>query len=218
VKLLILQLIIIGFVTTTFADDEQNISIATNQLAEVKQKLEAFDKGTISLDEITIDRNEEWGRALLTYYLSDTNAVTTKMKLPISRCFAGFGKYPEALQLAQDYVTVYSNDWHGWRILGGANYLLGHFNASVNAYTNAVRLGDDGSCAKLAIAAMKTDQNDLFVKAVEGVNPHDILAHDDLTDMVSQGCKQFKGEDIDKIRQEMKSATGSTNSVSGPSR
>jgi tetratricopeptide (TPR) repeat protein len=176
------------------------------------------------------------------------------MKLPISRVFAAFGKYPEALQLAQEYVSIYSNDWHGWRIIGGANALMTNWNAALTAYTNAVLLGDEDSSASLGSAALqadrlgilheflpqlfrlknsqskkaiqastmlviyslRTEQKDIFVKALDGINPKDILAHEDVTFLVRQGCKEFKGKDIDKIRQEMESAISSTNSVSNP--
>jgi tetratricopeptide (TPR) repeat protein len=257
-KKLILQFLILGLATAAFADEQKSFLITTNQAADVKQKLEAFDKGEISLEEATEPGGEAWGHELVNYYVIHTNEVTIKMKLPISRCYAAMGKYSEAAKLAQEYVNVYSNDWHGWRILGGANYLLEDFKAAVNAYTNAVRLGDDGSYAKLAFAAMKSDQDDLvgnlvpqllvlknsvskdktvrpieievalvlyslrtnqksiFIRAIEGVNPKDILAHDDFTFLVNQGCKQFKGTYIDKIRQELGLATSSTNSVSSP--
>jgi hypothetical protein len=72
------------------------------------------------------------------------------------------GKYPEATQLAQDYVNVYSNDWQGWRILGRANYEQENINSAVNAYTNAVRLGDVSSCDVLAVIALKANRLDAF--------------------------------------------------------
>ncbi len=238
------------------ADDAMIIPLTPEQVDDVKHQLEAFEKGTVTLDEITIDRDEKWGRELLGFYITQTNDVTTKMKLPVSRCLAGFGKYPEAAMLAQEYVRIYSNDWHGWRIIGGANTMMTNWSAALNAYTNAVLLGDNDSCAALGFAALKmdrldvfrdfvprlfllknsttnkalqaatvlviyslrTEQEDMFVKAVEGVNPKDILAHDDVTFLVNQGCKQFKGKDVDKIRQEMESATSSTNDVTTPSR
>jgi hypothetical protein len=260
-----LQFVILGLATVAFADDLENFSSNTNQAIELNQKtaddevrtqLDLFESGKITLDEITTGRDEEWGRKLIAYYLAHTASVTTKKKLPVSRCLAGFGKYPEALQLAENYVTVYSNDWQAWRIIGGANVFMTNWSSAMSAYTNAVLLGDSNSWASLGFAALKSDhldvfrdfvprlfllensqtdkdlqaagvlviyslrteQKDIFVKAVEGVNPKDILAHDDVTFLVKQGCEQFKGKDIDKIRQEMESATSSTNNVSSPSR
>jgi len=225
-----------GFVLT--ADDVNTVS----------NTLSAFEGGGISLDEITVNRDEEWGRKLLTYYVVHTNAITTKMKLPISRCFAGFGKYPEAAALAQDYVNVYSNDWHGWRILAGADFFMKEFNGALIAYTNAVLFGDDNSYPALGLTALKVDrldvisntlprllalksskatnrnqalqlatvmiayslrtnQKDVFIKAVEGFDPKDILTHDDVAFLVKQGCNEFKGKDIDSIQQALGTAT-----------
>ena len=227
----------------------QRVTLTPEDQSEVRKTLEDYQAGKISLDEITIDRDEAWGRKLLTYFVMDTNAVTTKMKLPISRCFAGFGKYPEALVLAQDYVSVYSNDWHAWRIIGSANLFMTNYSAALSGYTNAVRLGDDISYVALGGAALKTDrldiisnmvprylalkaanlttnrhqaiqlagvlviyslrteQKDIFVSAIAGFEPEEILVHDDLTFLVKQGCDEFSGKEIDKIRQELEPAS-----------
>jgi tetratricopeptide (TPR) repeat protein len=256
-KFLFLQLIaIFGLASVLLAEDLTIISLTSDQAADVRHQLEAFEKGNVTLDEITVDRDEDWSHKLIAYYYTHTNTVNTKMKLPVSRCLGGFGKYSEALQLAQEYVSVYSNDWHGWRIIGTANMQLQNFSAALNAYTNAVRDGDVGNYPALGLAALKTDrldivqdfvprllhlknsksrealqaatvlviyslrteQKDLFVKAVKGLDPKDILAHDDVTFLVKQGLEQFKGEDIDKIRQELEAVTGSgSSSTNNPS-
>jgi len=70
----------------------------------------------------------------------------------------------------------------------------------------------------LMIYSLKADQQDVFVKALDGVSAKQILSRDDLPELVKTGCERFKGADIDKIRLELKSATSSTNSVSSPSR
>ena len=136
---------------------------------EVRAKLEAFDKGEATLEQVTEPGGETWGRKMVAYYLAHSNAVTTKMKLPISRCYMAMENYPEAAKLAQEYVNVFSNDWRGWRIIGGANYLTENFEAAVNAYTNAVRLGNVESSAPLALAALKTERFDVFREIVPGL-------------------------------------------------
>ncbi len=163
-----LQFVIFGLATITFAGDLQNFSITTNQTAEAKQKLEAFENGRISLEETAGTSWAESCQAIITFYLSHTNDVTVKMKLPVSRCFAALDKYPEAVSLAKDYLQVYSNDWRGWKILGAANFAIQNYDAAVRALTNSARLGDDGSYAPLALAALKTDRLDI----VQGLVPH----------------------------------------------
>jgi hypothetical protein len=258
-KLLILLSSIFGLAIAVFADDLQNFSITTNQAAEVKQKLEAFEKGTMTLKELTENDGDAGRQELIDYYLSHTNDVSVKAKLPISRCFAILDKYQQAAQLAAEYVQVYSNDWHGWKILGFANLTMGNYSAAVAALTNSARLGDEYSYDLLAFAALKIDrldivsnlvqhllvlkkrepppeavpldivivlviyslkanQQDIFVKALDGVSAKQILSRDDLPQGVKAGCERFKGKDIDKIRQEMESAASSTNSVNNAPR
>jgi hypothetical protein len=158
-------------------------------------------------------------------------------------------------------VRVYTNDWHAWRIVAGADFFMNDFNGALSAYTNAVRLGDDLSYPALGLTAikldrldvvreivprllvlknsknvsrnqglqlatvllvysLKTDQKELFMKAIEGFDPKEILAHDDVTFPVRQGCNQFKGKDIDSIRQvfegDMGNNSSSTNTKVSP--
>lgn len=261
-KILVLQLVaIFGLASVLVADDTKTITLTPDQTTDARHQLEAYEEGKIGLDDITTVRDEAWGQTLVAYYLTHTNDVTIKMKLPIGRCYGAMGKYPEALQLAQEYVSVYSNDWHGWRIIGSANLDMKNFSDAVDAYAKAVRLGDDGSCAPLAFTAMKIDrldvvrdivprllavkdskatqfvkpldgvtalvlyslrsnQEDIFVKALSGLNASEILARNDLVFLVRQGCQQFKGKDIDKIRQKMgisSESNSNTNAISNPS-
>lgn len=129
----------------------------------IKEKLEAFEKGTITLKELT----EESGNCqkLIIYYFSNTN-VSVKAKLPIGRCFAMAGEYKKAADLAVAYIQVYSNDWQGWKILGAANLLLGNFSESLAAYTNAVNYGDENCSVPLAFAALKLKRLDIFSNTV----------------------------------------------------
>jgi hypothetical protein len=64
-KLLILQFAIFGLATVALADDLQNFSSNTNQAIkqkhaddEVREQLELYENGKVTLDEITVDRNE----------------------------------------------------------------------------------------------------------------------------------------------------------------
>jgi hypothetical protein len=65
---------------------------------------------------------------------------------------------------------------------------------------------------------VKADQQDIFVKALAGLSAKQILSRDDLPVLVRSGCAGFRGKEIDKIRQELESATNSTNSISSPPR
>lgn len=218
-------------------------SLSSEDVTTISNTLQSFEVGQIGLDEMTLYREDEFGHKLITYYLSHSNMVTTKMTLPISRWCAKFDQYPEAIALTQHYVQVYSNDWHAWRILGGADFFMKNLDGALAAYTNAVRLGDNGSYPMLGLVALqldrldivsnmvprllvlkqmskasdkdealqlatvlllyslKTSQEDLFVRAIDGFDPKDILAHDDVTFIVRHGCKEFKGKEIDKLRQ-----------------
>ena len=238
---LAIAFVLFGLLPILQAND---FALTTNEQAEVRQTLEDFQNGKVSLDEITVDRDETWGRKVLGYFVTHTNEVTTKMKLPISRIFAGLGGYRQAAILAQEYVSVYSNDWHGWRILGSADLSMTNFSGALRAYTNAVRLGDDGSVVPLAFMAMKmgeldvvranvhrlfaikgsketesvkpldavtalvlyslrSNQQDIFLKALDGVDASTIASKSDLEFLVKQGCRQFKGRQIDAIRHEL---------------
>ena len=67
--------------------------------------------------------------------------------------------------------------------------------------------------------SVRADRKDMFVENFNELEVKDIIpSRDDLKQVVMYGFKQFKGADMDKIRQEMESATSSTNSVSSPSR
>jgi tetratricopeptide (TPR) repeat protein len=227
------------------------IPLTTNEQAEVRQKLDAFENGNISVDDLTKDK--EKCDELIKYYLSHTNKFSIKAKLPISRCYALKGVYPDAARFAQEYVNVYSNDWRGWKILGGSSFFMKSFDKSVQAYSNAVRLGDENSYEPLALAAIKgdrmyiiggiipelmslksakqtpednrvhlisillfysvkTNQKDVFIKTLEGVDMRTILQDNDVRLDVTSGCQLFKGKDIDNIRQESAVATGGSSS------
>jgi hypothetical protein len=264
VRFFILQLVaVFGLAGILWAEDLTSISLSSNEEAEVKQWLQSYEKGTLTEQQLELVKRGgvKWDQKLIAYYLSHTNDVTVRMKLAVSRSFFAFDKYQETAKLAADYVQVYTNDSRGWANLGAANFAMHNFNAAIGAFTNATRLGDDGSYAPLAFAALETDrldivqkiipklldlkstkatqeissldattalvyyslkanQQDIFVKALQGVDVKQILSRDDLKQCVEIGCDQFKGKDIDKIRQNLEAASrndSKTNAVSNPS-
>ena len=91
-KTFTLQFLIFGLSIAVFADDShiaqevQFRPLTGKETIEVKHKLESFERGTTTLDSLT--DNQEWTMKLLEYYVSHTNEVTTKMKLPIAKSYA----------------------------------------------------------------------------------------------------------------------------------
>jgi tetratricopeptide (TPR) repeat protein len=258
-RLLILQFVIFGSVTAIFADDLQFFSITTNQATEVKQKFDALERGTVSVENLYENAGKEGCREFVGYYLLHTNELSLQAKLLVARCYSAFGLYPQSVKLTTEYVNVYSNDFHAWNLLGSSYLYLKSSDKAIEAYTNAVRLGDKLSYISLAGAAIqgnqwdvvqnivhqllslkqsknlsedgeldltvilltysiKMEQEDIFIKALNGVNAKQVSSRDDLKQVVTMGIQIFKGAAIDKIRQEMESATSSTNSVGSPPR
>jgi hypothetical protein len=171
--------VILGLASSLLAEDFTAIPLTSDDVARIKQELAGFEKGTISLTELTEGGGEQGHRELISYYLSHKEDVTVKEKLPVSRCFGFMDQYQEAARLATDYIQVYSNDWHGWRILGNANLGMSNYSSAIGPFTNSVRLGDNGCYIPLAFAALKVDRLDvvsnilshLFI--LKQTKPHD---------------------------------------------
>ena len=238
---------IFNLANVLLAVDWQYFSITTNQAAEVKQTLDAFEKGQLTLQDLNEQAGTEGCRQLVGYYLLHTNEISVKAKLPIGRSFAGFNLFPEATNLGAQYVTVFSNDWHGWKLLGTAYNSLNLSNESIHAYAIAVKLGDGDSYVSLAKVALKYNrpdlvqeilpqlfslknnpqtpqknklnlitiltfysvqarQKDVFIKTLKGEDMKQILQNWMVKNNVRAGCKVFKGEDIDKLRQAVEAA------------
>jgi len=72
----------------------------------------------------------------------------------------------------------------------------------------------------LLFYSCKTDQKDIFIQTLKGEDIVEILQNGAVKKNLISGCAYFEDEDtnkdIEKIRQEMESATRSTNSVSSP--
>jgi tetratricopeptide (TPR) repeat protein len=153
----------------------QILSPTRSDNAEVRQKLEAFAKGDLSLDD-TAPNSPEWCKKVVAYYFLHTNDISAKMKLPISRCFVVLNDFPETAKLAAEYVNVYSNDWRGWSMLGGANFAMESYNEAIKAMTNAISLGDEKNYQGLGLAALKMNRMDILRDIVV---PHLLLLMDD---------------------------------------
>lgn len=178
----------ISIATRLFGGDASFSPLTNKDAVEIKQKLEGFEKGQVTLGNIT--DNPEWSLKCIEYYVIHTNEVTVKMKLPIAKSFAVWSKYPEGAKLAQDYVNVYSNDWHGWRVLGGCKLMMGLNDDGLNALINAARLGDDGNYAALGLAALKAGRLDVFETIAL---PHLFIAMNDTQRFPENERIQMKG-------------------------
>jgi hypothetical protein len=113
---------------------------------------------------------------MISFYLSNSNSMTLKMKLPIARTYALCGLFPQAADLAQLYVNRYTNDWEGWDLLGGAKLMLERFDEAFVATTNVLRLGSDRNITSGAYLALKADRLDVY----EGMMLNRLLALKDL--------------------------------------
>src|ERR1044072_4541710 len=137
-----------------------DLKLTDEESAEVKKMLQEFDSGKLGLDEITSTKDN--AKKIVAYFLAHTNDVSVKMKLPISRVYAGFQNYPAAAALAKDYLNVYTNDARGWDILGAANIMLDSYDEALSALTNAVRYGSDRNLIGLCKMAMETKRFDVL--------------------------------------------------------
>lgn len=162
--------------------------LTAKETVEVAQKLESFDKGSATLDSLT--DSQEWTMKILEYYVMHTNEVTTKMKLPIAKSYAVWSKYPEAAELAQDYVNVYSNDWRGWRVLGGCKLAMKSYNEAVDLILNAARLGDEKNYVGLGLAAVAANRLDILENIVV---PHLLVQMNDTKDFPEKQRNQMRG-------------------------
>src|SRR4051812_16612128 len=92
VSVLTLLLFVVGVVFSTDA----KTALTEEDVIQITGKLQAFEEGRITLEELTEPGGQVWGSKLVGYYLSHTNTVTTKSKVAFSRCYAAGEMYPEA--------------------------------------------------------------------------------------------------------------------------
>jgi hypothetical protein len=116
--------------------------------------LRDYDQGRLSYGELFKPGRPKADTNLAAYYFARSNSLTVKMKLPISSSLAVTDHFPEAAALGREYVAVYSNDWRGWAVIGGAEFFLKHYEAALEADTKAAALGDESNYAGLGYAAV----------------------------------------------------------------
>jgi tetratricopeptide (TPR) repeat protein len=160
-KLQVVTLIISILCPLTAISQFKPVALSEDDAADIKQKLNKFERGKLSLEDLTEKGGQAFDAKLASYYLAHTNEVSAKSLLPIARCFAFFGYHDQAAGLAKQYVQVYSNDWHGWRILGSAKLGLANFEEALPALTNAVTLGDKDCCSLVSMCALKLNRLDI---------------------------------------------------------
>ena len=103
---------------------------------------------------------------MIDYYLANTNRITAKEKLAISRCYIAFGDFPDALPLARDYVNTYSNDFHGWGALAYCYVAMTNHAQAIDCYLKSVELGDKAAYQALAGEAIRSQRLDIIGKIV----------------------------------------------------
>ncbi len=136
-------------------------SLTASKSNAVEQALKAFDAGSATLDELTVAIRPEFRHELVEYYQQHSNRVTTRMLLPISRAMAMTGDTTRAADLARSYVQTYSNDWRGWRIIGGASIYAKDFSSALLAYSNALNFGDSKSFVPYSASALELNRPEL---------------------------------------------------------
>lgn len=231
-KIIFHSILLLIFPIAIHAQDSIDLSITPNDANRVREKLAAYDKGKLGMEDLNEKAGQSGSRALIGFYLKYPDEVSAKAKLPISRSYAEFGMWPNALSLATDYVRAYSNDWHGWRVVGAASCAMNLTNQAMSAYSNAIRLGDRRSNLDLAgaglqfgdmdvikplipallklrdvketakgdraetmglliVYSVKVNDEDAFIKALEGVAPAELMENADLRKDFELGCQFF---------------------------
>ncbi|HEX5222343.1 MAG TPA: hypothetical protein VFZ59_22510 [Verrucomicrobiae bacterium] len=146
-----------------------SVQLSEKEMNQIKQRLEAYEASKLSFDEISGTVNVT-NMALLTnmtaYFRMRSNDVTTKMLLPISRCFVIVGEYSDARALAQRYLNVHSNDCRGWNILFVANDNAESYDAAVQTGTNALSFGCEENLPALGAAALRVHRTDVLENLV----------------------------------------------------
>ena len=156
----ILTIVCVSLAITGKAEDSQKAEARNNHTLTVQEKLKGFESGSVTLEEMTEDGGAPLRQEIIRYYTNDTSRVSVKAKLVVSRCFAMEHDFQTAAQLAEQYAAVYTNDYRGWRILGGASYMLDRNERAFDAYKKAVALGDETSYAPLAGSALDLNRLD----------------------------------------------------------
>src|SRR3974390_411057 len=206
-----------GLSTLLFAEEPKGFVITTNEAYQVERRLNAYEIDQISIFDLNENASPEENRELIGFYLLHTNGVSLKVKMAVARSYMFFRLYPEAIKLSVEYLNVNSNDFHAWNVLGTCYMGSKSYDKCMDAFSNAVRLGDKMSYISLVGAALlgerweivqgaipklmelkkadhlsqddehnmlvillsysiKFEQQDVFVKAFDGVSSEQILS------------------------------------------
>jgi len=161
-KLILRYLLLIRLILFVESVQAQKYYMAQEDLIEVRRRLTDYAKGAITLEQVVEPDGEEWGKKLIGFYVLRTNEVSAKMKLPIARAYSSFGSYSNSVQLASDYLAVYTNDARGWDVLSGAHLMQRSYNEALAAGTNAIRLGSERNIAGVGGIALHTERMDVL--------------------------------------------------------
>jgi hypothetical protein len=158
-------------------------------------------------------------------------SITTNEEANVKQILKSFEKGETALFTAtnneefREIVGYYL--LHSYEALAGLAVISGRLEIVQDILPKLIALKNEKQTSKesklhlisiLLFYSMKTDKKNIFIKTLEGENIKEILQDDAVRQNVTTGCELFKGKDIEKIRQELESATSSTNSVSSPPR
>jgi tetratricopeptide (TPR) repeat protein len=146
------------------------------------------------------------------------------------------GYYYSSINYSNEAINGYSNavrlgDKDSYEPLAGNALKYGRTDVVKNIVPQLMALKESKQTPeenKLNLISMllfysaKTDQKNIFIQTLKGEDMGKILKDDAVKKNIISGCAFFEDEDtnkdIEKIRQEMESATSSTNSVSSPPR
>ncbi len=138
--------------------------LSENESHQIRQNLEAFERGMLTLDQISGPEYVELAALtnITTYFMAHSNEVTLKMLLPISRSFVVTGNSSDGALLAKKYLNVYSNECRAWDILLGAQSSAHLYGEALQTGTNALRLGCENNIVIVGILALDAGRNDLM--------------------------------------------------------
>ena len=159
-NLILRMLVIVEITCGLSAMGDESPTLTVKEVREVRRMMTDYVNGKLTLEQVTETGGKETGRKLILFFRTHESEVTLKMKLPISRAYAGFGKFDASAELAKQYVNVYSNDWQGWNILGAARMAEHSYGEAVAAWTNAFRLGSKKNLVAFGVAAIAENRLD----------------------------------------------------------
>lgn len=145
---------LLGSGTIILAADPPQAPLSGDDVQSIRRFLENTDKGNVENEALD---NSEFRQKLLAYYQVGTNSISIKGKLAISTGFGRDKRYVEAIALAKEYVTVYSNDWEGLYLLGDFLVESGSYGYAIPVLTSAQAQIDIDDPTKTAMQTAWTD-------------------------------------------------------------